>query len=776
MTATNYQYDSSAGLNHWVKVTITLKHKETLATKDISFVNRAEIENADIDADAWPLIYSISRIGLASDRVSVLPDAGQFTIYNYLGSFGVDRKFTDLLERYAIVYQPVTVAYTSTIAGDYAPATYTTYFTGTVLDVKAVINDDLPTLQIAFDARPFKKNFLGKKITTTDFPSVDDKQLGKTLPVVIGAADTPIQVRPILISKTIGETIHHTTAVYAYAATLGTQFVNGGIQTFYARDASGEYKSVRTPSSVGDYVFSNSDTMSSTGNVSSNELAAFLEHDPATHNYVMTHVEIEFSGLGVPASYDGTLTVNIYEANGNDYTVAPGKLVATGTRPVTADYDSIFDGSSPAYFRFGLQAPLVMTSDNGYWMGVKHTTSAGPSTVTVELSTATATNFVKASGGQWYAILTPYLFRFRFLAMKYADTAAPSSNEINASGWAHSYFTLTESVTDTGWEEPDISTLDIVLGINGLLDDSSGTVTGSASSAITTAADAINVLQREWDGSTWTDSGDWDFSAYSDTHGGGIYPRTIRGATIGNVTFEQFIRELAANSASRIVTQKDGTLAVFSWGSPLTVAEVFDQENSKLTSWALLDPSYVLNRVVVAGYPSIVDLDSRDIAIEGIPQQFQLVSDWGNSGDAGAEALTQNSRKLYGERINSDQTFNWVGDDDSALAIQNFYFINYSEPPQYVSLETSIDIIAGLEPLYKVQIKDPNLPAFYGTSPNAKLPSVDGEEIDPTGGYTLTRAERYDALVEAFYIDFVDDEIPRTIITARLITHEADPT
>jgi hypothetical protein len=41
------------------------------------------------------------------------------------------------------------------------------------------------------------------------------------------------------------------------------------------------------------------------------------------------------------------------------------------------------------------------------------------------------------------------------------------------------------------------------------------------------------------------------------------------------------------------------------------------------------------------------------------------------------------------------------------------------------------------------------LPAYFGTSANAKLPSYDGTELNPIGGHYWKRAQPYRAQIEA---------------------------
>lgn len=765
-------------LNHWIKIGITLKHKETLATKTVYFTNRPEIGSSDVDNDHWPLIESISRLGVGSDRESVLPEAGNFRLYNYLGSFGVERKFTDLLEKYAIVSQPITIQHCQTVASDYEPLSYTTYYNGTVDNWRVIADDEMPTMDISFDVRPFQKRYLGKKITPGEFTQAEEKDLFKYLPIVFSESDEPVQVRPILVSKTIGETVNVTTGVYAYASTYGTQFTNGGVQTIYAKDYDGIFREVRSPSVLGDYVFG--DNTGGTGIVfiGNKEVAYFVDHDPATHNYVMTHVDVTFKGQGVARTHSGTLTIRIYEAIANDSTNGLGRVLATGSRPID-DYDSNFDSSDYFTIRFGLNKPLVMAGNLGYFLSFVADVDTGVATdeIYIARQSASSTGWFKATTPSYIYFTSSFSPVFGFLAAKFTDTATPTANEVDAEGWGHSFVTVTENATTTGWEEPDITLPEYIFGIDGLRDNSGGTITGTSNLGLVHTHHALELLQYEWNGSTWVDSGKWNFSQYSDTHvnaESGDYVRGIRGTTKGGTTHEELARELCKNTAYRIIMLKNGKLAVYGWGLPQSAVSEFHQENSKLVSYAELDPSYVLNRIKIAGFSTILSDDPIRLVVEGIPAQYQLYSDWDIATEPTVTEIVGNSVSLYGERVNREQIFDWIATANGIEVLQKYFLTNYGHPPVYVTIESEIGELASLEPMSVIDIKLPSLPAFYGTSPKAKIPSVDGEEIELA--YNLTRAQRYRAQVEGMYIQFQSDDTPRVVLNTRLLLNEMDPT
>ena len=97
--------------NYFIGVKITLKLISAPATtKDVWFCNRANLSNTALSATTyyWPILQGLSELGVEMDQYLPGQSGGSFTIDNTIGTFGDQRKFSDLLQRYTAIECPVT--------------------------------------------------------------------------------------------------------------------------------------------------------------------------------------------------------------------------------------------------------------------------------------------------------------------------------------------------------------------------------------------------------------------------------------------------------------------------------------------------------------------------------------------------------------------------------------------------------------------------------------------------------------------------------------------
>lgn len=763
---------TAPSLSHWLKVDLTLKHKEDLSTKTISLTNRVEI--GDTSSDHWPLLLSINGIGTSSDDVSVLANAGSIIINDELGSFGVERKFSDLLNRYVVIDQDIEILYATTETTSENPTSYATIFKGKAYDWNVTNDRERQLLTISFDSRVLSKRYLTKKITPEEFTSAPSRSIFKTLPVIIGE---DVQVRPILIAADADESPE-----YAYATTLGEDFPCGGVTAYYTRDAKGEYVEVQSASAVATPVFSG-DTAAAGNHVVSNGEAAniFKLSTDTSYNYIITQVDVRFDGAG-PQTYDGTLGLKIYEGTtsvlaGTSYEMPSSVIIASGTRN-TSDYDTSLDGGGDVYISFTLERPAVLKSDRTYFVGVAHDPDVGYALLSVRAANGgTTRSWNKLPGGEWKIGTASRQLDFLAYGVKFSDNPDSSASLVNSEGLGHSYFELTQRTAITGINNPDLTRLEFIIATDGLKDDSSGTVTGSADLLITKVHHAVSLLSQEWDGSAWSASAFWDFSAYSSLFDAS---RTISGYTTSEVSFSDWLRDICRNTACKVVLRKNGKLGLYTYGSNQTSAATFTQENSKVIRSTQLDASYVVNRITIAHAKQLLDFNAQNIPTEGVSTDYTEVLKWNKNTSFDVATLVGNSEELYGPRELANTLYDWLAErtaSQNVPAVLAQYFLNkYSEPPIYAVIEVPFSYYEDLEPQLMVKIKHPSLPTYKGSSPNTTLPHFEGDLIEPSGGYVLTRAQTYHGQIEAMEINFNGDSVPSLELTCRLITNPNDPT
>jgi hypothetical protein len=766
---------TDAGLAHWVRVDITLMHKEDLSTELISLINRAEI--SDISAeDTYPLLLSISRLGASSDREMVLPEAGSLRLLDSIGSLAVDRKFSDLLQHYEIIDQPITVLYKATATTDNNPVFDTTQFTGSdivyagkVSNYDCQIDQDLPVMDIRFDARIFDKRIVTKVINTTDHASAPISSIGKALPIIIGE---DIQVKPIAITASGA-----TSPQYAYATTLSTEHPVGGISSYYIKDTGGRYQSITSAVDVNTAIVTNSRTHVG-GSFRPNIQMAVRLNMSINDTYIITQAKVRFNG-----DNNGALIVNgVYELtilDHDDINDIPGNVIGVATVNKN-DYQASVRGAADFDVTFAFNKPVPLVSSTYFYLGCRQTKSSGDTGYfnfpAVDAADVTRYRYLQseyASSEQYGNLWTTKgnskdVPQYDLYGLKFTDS--PGGAYIDSEGLGEAYFTITQKAAIV--TNPDISKLDILLQIDGLKDDSSGSITGSASSVITTAHHAIELLSQEWNGSAWAASDYWDFTSLSSTYNSG---HTIAGSTEGAASLGELVREICRNSAYKTVLKSNGKLAPYAWGSDLTTVTRFSQENSKVLNVSKFDSSYVVNNVKIGYNKQLIYFDSINLASQGIPSDFTSVFNI-NSSTAGYPGLIGNSASLYGERYLSNDLFRFINTEAQAARLAIYYLTNFNQPPIVVDLEVPFEYFSILENTYVVEIKHPSLPTYYGGSSNAKMSYFEGEEVDPTPGGVMSRAKTYRAQIEAMKISFNPDAVPTLILSCRLLLNSNDPT
>lgn len=759
--------------SHWLSVTITLINKSDLTETTVKFYNKAVLgsnEQTEV-TDGWPLLIGGTRIGSTSDRESILFDAGSITINNSIGSFGVDRKFSDILERYEIANQDIIIYYgTSAPAGRY-PTTTQTAFLVKVLDWSHSIDQGVPTLDIRFDARKFPRRVVNRKIDSDLFNAAPFSSIGKSLPVIFGA---DVQVKPIYIST---ET-NNSSPAWAYATTLASEHPVGGISAYYAKDVKGTYQQVSSASSTSAFLYGNNFASGkNSAGYGSNTVRA-VPFTPTTA-YVVTSGYLAIKkNLGTD---NESMTIEIRASDRNQTTTptsAPGTILAKGV----CDLATLSSAAGEYQLEIPFDKAIVLQPSTTYYF-VSYYSNKSTTGLTLMYydggisETAYNTAYTTEADGLWVTSATAKSFQWYWQLKGVVFNDFPSGTATaDSHGLGAAYFYLTQK---SFTEMPQIQNLDFVVAVNGLKDDSSGTITGTPSATITGIADAIELMSQTWDGSAWSPdtgvSGNWNFNDFSSTYAADI---AITGATNGQTTFEQWLRDVCRNTATKIVqtSTQGGQLTPYCWGTTRTSAATFTQENSKVTRLEQSNPSFVINKTTIAYSKRLIYFDSLIAASQGVSSDYTAILNLHDATSAEYTSLIGNSEAIYGERSLADIFFNWIDSLALATRVARFYLTNYNEPPKYVNVEAPFDRFGTLSNMNVVTIINPSLPNYYGGIPNAKLPHYLGETVDVTLGYNLCEALPYRAQIEGKTLTFNEDAAPTLNLVCRLLTNPNDPT
>lgn len=760
---------SSPAINYWIYAEISLLSKEDATTKTLKISNREVI--GDLTGSYFPLLKGLSRLGVEHDRLGPTSFTGYIEVLDSIGSFGAERKISDILQRYTVHDQPISIYVASSDLETVEP-TWTLAFEGLAITWFRNIASEEPTISISLQSRLFDRRIITKEVTIEQFPTAPTKNVGKFLPVVFGEE---IEVPGIMVHGS-----SNADPIFAYATTLGEDFVNGGVQKYYVRDIDSNYKQVVSAATTTTKLFdkfTGTYVIAVTGNDEDSRTRE-LNVDSST-KYILTQADTKWTQGG--AGQTGSLILEIWEKDIGG--VFPARRVGQAIRD-KADFTW---GAGNVTVSFAFDKPVPLTSENGYVAYITQTTKSGTNGHPQYISGgATSVSYtidqsqsVSTRNGWTKHVFDQVDFASTFYGVVITDSPTPSSDEVDNNGLGHSQFALTQKTFLGTINNPDLSNLDMIVSIDGLKDDSSGTVSGTNNLQITSPNHALELITREWSGSSWDASIKWDWTDPFGTDAilqSGFIARSLGGATSGKITLEEFCRNICDNSACKVILRNNGTLALYAWGKYHESVDLLTQNNCQLLKHDALDPSYVINNVKFGYARNLINFNALNQASQGIPQDYQSILNWYSGANSLTTLLVGQSEVLYGKRFLQRNNFDFINTATTAENIAVYYLTQFNEPSELVTLQASFFDYHYLGSMDVVSIQTPSLPAYFGTSPNSRSPDFDGYVTDITGGSEWTRAETYRGQIESRFIDFGPGDFPRLVMVIRLLNNTGDPT
>lgn len=796
--------------NTWLRAVITLKKLSDASTKTVYISNRPLLDYTGSTV-YYPILRRIS--GLGTDGSKYIPgnSSGQIVLDNSPGSFGEARRFSDLLELYTEVEQSIAIYAAETTATDADPHADFELIATTIIK-RGRQSPDTFTLDVESEGIP--RRIVNRIVAETDTGidasessyTVQDKSLGRALPLVIGEN---VEVQPVLMSTaTIAAAREYPT--FAYATTFADDYINSGVQTYYAKSADGTYGAVSTAATTStlyngralDGTETNSGTAVNGTFVTNNseEIVGFAWTETTARVYTDVCHYFYFAN----ATVSGTMGFRVYEL-----TDLPAGLNATTTKRsllanAKADLND-WDGSiAVRIVRAKLDKPVVTKAGKTYCYvcvapsagftnlnftsgtggngdevihGTAGYLSSGPGIVIMGVSLLS-----RQYGGMNAALMTDY---------PDPSSGAPTNNTDNE-GLGYSRFQITQRASITNYTSPDLSTLDLVVAINGIKDDGSGTVTGSAGAVIKSPRHVARLLLMQWDGSSWANSllSTTKYDTQNDaveSSTNALY-RTVAGATRGRTGLDSLLNEVCRSVACRLVRHNGTTqqLALWPWGNAETNAQlesvdvVLTDENSTLDEVMGGDRSNIVNSFDVLYDRGFIYTDITRTASEGGAKEYRGVLPWTPTTYHEGVQLGAQSYALYGFRDLGVETFNYINTDAAAKIVARYMNAIFNFPSKIARMDL-IDFweFRALDLMDVVYILHPDLPSYYGTDPNAKEPVTDdGDPHFLADGKRLVQAKRYRGIVEGSQINWNlnDSGLLTRSLNIRLLTNENDPT
>lgn len=774
-------------LSYWQRVDLTIAKLDDSTTETISFINRSWMDS-DFSIEFWPILKNISDIGATMGAYIPGNIATSFSIDNSNGSFGYERKFSDKLELYTAINQTVVVYYGVGTPSQTAPSSWTTIFSGKVKSITENINSGSSVLVFNVDAVPLEKSVVSFPITSQRFTVAPSGSLGKQLPLIFGRN---VQVVPVPVTTATTQLL----LAYGISYSNGSnpKFLLSGVQSFFAKDLSDKYVEVASASATTTAVYSNTGSLAASADPWYEDYSAIANAVTVSTNYVVTHASVKFRGTG-NAGFSGAskVRVGIWKDNGSG---VPAEEIAFGERN-KASFNASFRGATSSSFAipFKLSKPVVFgESGQTYYVSITQGYDASASDIvdTFNISGSGQTSYDRryqasgtaTSGGEseWVENtgLTDVHFYWELFGLKYTDEATVIGT--TAPGITYHRIKVEQNGSPN---DIDISGVDFIFEANGITDDTTGIVTGSAGALIEYTNQIAKFLSLEYVASAWALSGDYDTGAHSSTHAlaftaaTGI-TRAIGGKTEGRQTLISMLESICKNSACRLVYGSDGNYGIWAWGTNVASVATIYQEDIIALSLSIGAVDTVINDIRAYYSKGFTNTTFRS----GLGQASEY-SDYAGtlewtteSGEAYPALVSTQSRDLFGKRELKEVTFDWITDSTSMESVAKYFLSVFALPEVNVEISVPLQKYSTIELLDVININTAQFPAYYGAYPIARAATYDGDPVELNSGLVVPRLNSWRAQVESKTIRFNPNSAPTLNITARLlINYPTDPT
>jgi hypothetical protein len=754
----------SIPLNYFYRVDLVCVGYEggAVVTKTFSFTNKEVRENTDA-AVYWPILQTVGEVSIRAGEPLPERTISTIEIDNRIGSFGYQRKFGDILQRYSPVEQTITV-YVAEVENDTdAVISWNVWATGVVVDHEQSVQGENPI--IVFNIRPnlYSEAILNVEVARTvpGMENAPDSSLGRAVPILIG---TELDVIPIRITADGATSVR-----YAVGTERGIQLENvmGGAAV-YCRNELDEWE--ESLESTVSYAAN-----ARTGDYTLNTYAGRAFTVPGNPSMVCHGVLLRAIGKSSTPGRVSKARLSVYLIRYNNTTKQVIEEVARGTADLSI-YDAQNNISAdPIDLRLAFDRPAFLSAFEKYAIGWSVTDYAVNDLAITYTNTVTGDGFIRDSadanssnGFEWRftpAGAVPNLGIPRFNLLQYQSLFQQSSVN-NQNGLRYTILNMTSQSVDSGQAVPPLDNFPLVVGnITGLSVPSGG-------ATIDRPQSIADLLAYKWNGTAWVDSNAWDSTALNASHYEFLYngatptlrSRTARGVFENRITYTQLLTEVCRGTASRVGILDSGKSFMYPFGMTEAVAaDIPAADVIAALSWTQGDISTVINRAVIRAGRSYLNAPRffEDADVTG----YEIVTDFSATNEPKVADMTAASRALYGAQDLENTDFliapnsttgaylctNQAGKDGSILG--EYFIARYGLPLVRCSFLVPYSRYKSLRLFQVVTFTSPNFPAYYGVEADARDGWVNtGSTVevvdDADFGYETVRAQTYRGLIE----------------------------
>ena len=799
-----------------------------LVTRTYKFVNK-ELRDATTPSDREtyiPVLRSVGEVTLNSGEFLPTTSFSSITIDDSRGSFGADRKFSDILERFTVIDQPIAFYVGESDNITDAPTSWTQIGSGKIVAWNRAINSNEPT--VSFQIAPFKisDRIMNLEVSrdVIGMENAPEANLGKALPIVFSKPNTSQttqldrypQVIPTRVSADGASTAKYALATHMYQLTQGRVASNYYVKKTW-EDGADIWASVHATRAPDDYTGSPTGSYYTLNTYAST--AYRLPQITATNNetgFITTGVQFRCRGQG-STSRTSNAFLDVFMLQVDKVTRAVIGELSRGRIALSA-YDSSnntsgSDFSIKANFDAPVVVELISARNYDFYIGWEVTGYDAAGDLAFYQNSTTSLRMIKSStisANDSYSGWKISDDSTGIVAHKLLTVTATLNNHENTytkDGLTYSSITLSQPASDSGQSNPHLDSIELVALMEGF-----DTYSVSSPVRCVTPVTIAERLSYSWNGEAWVNENALDTTTLQTSHYDKLFAanqshraRYVSGVIENKSTYGQVMTELARGSACKVGVLANEKLFIYPWGITADPAFVIPQADIIPLSWEVRDSSTIINRTQISfdkAYATSIAQDST----EG----YKYSIDYSDATYLPSQAITEESRTLYGVQNVVENSFNVFGYSDYYLNVglpgyltggisnsqpndgsnviysvdflADYYMSRNSLPATYCSFVVPFHRYKTIRMFDVINFAHSEFPAFYGTDPNARPGVVDnGSTVTPVvnAGYgqELTRAEPYRGLVEAVSYVMAIEHAPAIRLTVLvLLNREYDPT
>jgi hypothetical protein len=797
-------------------------------TKVFTLVNKF-VQDASTPSDRetmLPILKSIGEVTLSSGEVLPSVSISQITIDNSRGSIGFDRRFSDVLERYTIIQQPIDIYFSQSSNATDAPGAWIKVASGIMQSWQTAISGDAPVLTLSITPYDLADRSMNLEVSrdVTGMENAPEASLNKPLPILFnktqinatGAATYP-ELLPTRISNDGATTAVYGLTTQMYQVTKANTLPRLFIEKSWD-DGESVWATVNTDASPPSYL-----TPNPAAYYPLKLFEGFAIQIPQflTCGIFATGVELKARANGY-FGRQSSAYLSVFILLVSSVTKVVKQELARG-KVSLANYDELNNNPGATFpIRIAFTNPVIidpgLNSDYDFYLGWEATDTKPDEADLYKHSPAVVTSYnslrkeVTAASSQndWAIGTATNLLAFKFIA-----PTATFENHVNTftkDGLTYSKLTLAQSTPDTGQINPNFDALKIVVPMEGMYDY-------TTSEAIYKPPELIELASFSWDGEQWQNQGVvntaslqvshydivfYDIAGFSGT-GPSHRARYVSGILDTKVTYTQFITEVCRGSACRMGIFSDGKIFVYPWG--VTTQPVFHIPESDIIplNWEGRDKATIVNRAVITAEKTFA------IKAESVDREGYVISiDYSAENYSAVKNITEQSYSLFGTKNAEEVTFNVFGFNDETASIglpgyltggpsnsqivngndvvysvdflAEYYLTRFGLPLTYCSFVVPYHRYKNIKMFDVITFAHTDFPAYYGTDPAQQSGVVTyGASVETVPranyGYELVRSQTYRGLVEAVSYVLAMEHAPAIRLTVQvLLNRNFDPT